>query len=78
MSKRKEIEVVQGGRSVEPWIAVLITSLVPLVVAIMLPESWRVPLYVVGGGLCAIGIALLLKQELGRMKHRNPHDDFLT
>jgi len=78
MSKQKEIEVVQGSRSVEPWIAVLFASLVPLVTAVMLPESWRVPLYVVGGVLCVIGIGLLLKQELGRMQHRKPSDDFLT
>jgi mannose/fructose/N-acetylgalactosamine-specific phosphotransferase system component IIC len=78
MSKQKEIEVVESGRSVEPWIAILLASLVPLVAAVMLPESWRVPLYVVGGVLCAVGIALLLKQEIGRMQHRSPHDDFLT
>ena len=63
MSNQKEVQVVEGGRSVEPWIAVLFTSLAVLVVAVMLPESWRVPLYVVGGVLCATGIALLVKQE---------------
>ena len=78
MSKQNELEVVESGRSVEPWIAVLLASLLPLVAAVMLPESWRVPLYVVGGVLCAVGVALLLKQEVGRMQHRNPHDDFLT
>jgi hypothetical protein len=78
MSNQKETEVAQSSRSVEPWIAVLFASLVPLVVAVMLPESWRVPLYVVGGVLCAIGVALLFKQELGRMQRRKPHDDFLT
>ena len=78
MSKQNELEVVESGRSVEPWIAVLLASLLPLVAAVMLPESWRVPLYVVGGVLCAVGVALLLKQEIGRMQHRNPHDDFLT
>ena len=66
MSKEKEIGVVQGGRSVESWIAVLLASLVPLVLAVVVPESWRVPLYVVGGALCAVGIALLVKQEAGR------------
>ena len=78
MSKQNEIEVVNTARSIEPWIAVLLASLVPLVAAVMLPESWRVPLYIGGGILCAIGLALLLKQELGRMEHRKPHDDFLT
>lgn len=78
MSKQNEIEVADGARSIEPWIAVLLASMVPLVAAVMLPESWRLPLYVVGGVLCAIGIVLLFKQELARMEHRKPHDDFLT
>jgi hypothetical protein len=62
MSKQNEIEVVDGGRSVEPWFAVLLSSLVPLVVAVMLPESWRMPLYGVGGLLCVIGVGLLIKR----------------
>jgi len=66
MSNQNEIEVVQNERSVEPWFAVLFSSLVPLIVAVMLPEAWRVPFYVVGGVLCAAGIALLVKQEARR------------
>ena len=66
MSKQQEIEVVHVERSMEPWIAVLLTSLVPLVAAVMLPESWRVPLFVIGGILCAFGIALLVKQEASK------------
>jgi hypothetical protein len=77
MSKQNEIEVADSARSIEPWIAVLFASLVPLVAAVMLPESWRLPLYVVGGVLCVIGIVLLFKQEVSRM-NRKPHDDFLT
>ncbi len=64
MSNQTELDVIDGGRAVEPWIAVLFASLVPLVAAVMVPESWRMPLYVVGGVLCALGIALLLKQEV--------------
>ncbi|MEO5817611.1 MAG: hypothetical protein ABIT20_20250 [Gemmatimonadaceae bacterium] len=78
MSQQNEIEVVHAEKSVEPWIVVLFASMVPLVAAVMLPASWRVPLYLVGGVLCAIGIALLFKQEVARMEHRKPHDDFLT
>lgn len=63
MSKQKEIDAVQDGRSLEPWIAVLFLSLVPLLAAVILPEPWRLPLYVIGGVLCATGIALLIKQE---------------
>jgi hypothetical protein len=63
MSKQNEVDVVAGGRTVEPWIAILIASLVPLAAAVMVPESWRIPLYVIGGALCVVGIGLLVKQE---------------
>ncbi|MDB4892608.1 MAG: hypothetical protein JWL61_4463 [Gemmatimonadetes bacterium] len=66
MSKQNEVDVIESGRSVEPWIAVLFASLVPLVVAVLLPEAWRMPLYVVGGVLCALGVGLLIRQESRR------------
>ncbi len=61
-----QMEIGNGGRSIEPWLVVSFASLVPLVVAMLLPESWRMPLYVIGGVLCAIGIALLFRQESSR------------
>jgi hypothetical protein len=54
------------GRSIEPWLAILLLSLVPLVTAVLLPEAWRMPLYVVGGAMCAAGVVLLVKQEVQR------------
>lgn len=66
MSSQNEIEVVDGDRSVESWIIVLFASLVTLVVAVMLPAEWRLPLFIGGGLLCAVGVALLVKQEARR------------
>jgi hypothetical protein len=64
MSNQSDFDVEATGRSIEPWLGILLVALVPLVLAVFLPESWRIPFYVVGGAICAGGLLLLVKQEV--------------
>jgi hypothetical protein len=64
MSNQNDFDVEATGRTIEPWFGILLGALVPLVLAVFLPEQWRIPFYVGGGAMCAGGLLLLVKQEV--------------
>jgi hypothetical protein len=63
------------GRAIEPWFAILLSALVPLVGALFVPISFRLPMYVVGGALCIWGLVLLVRHELEVRRQRNVTHD---
>jgi hypothetical protein len=52
----------------ESWLAVCFIAFIPISLALILPESLKVPLLAVGVVLSAIGLAMLVRKELRRMK----------
>jgi hypothetical protein len=52
----------------ESWLAVCFVAFIPIGLALILPESLKVPLLGVGVVLAAIGLAMLVRKELRRMK----------
>jgi len=61
-SRQSEASDAAAPRA-EPWLVIVLVSLVPLVGALFTPSSWRTLLYVVGGVVCAVGLTLLVLQE---------------
>lgn len=59
------------GRAVESWFAILLLALVPLVGALFVPAPWQFMLHVLGGGLCAAGLVMLVRHELSVRRERN-------
>jgi hypothetical protein len=59
------------GKAVEPWFAILLSSLVPLLVGLFVPDVWRTALHVLGGALCALGLVLLVRHEIAVRGQRN-------
>jgi hypothetical protein len=53
----------------EPWLAICFSAFIPIILALVLPESLKMPLLGVGVLLAAVGLALLVRKELHRMKH---------
>lgn len=47
----------------ESWLAVQVSSFVPILGAVLLPEAYRLPLCVLGGSLVAIGTLMLLRRK---------------
>jgi hypothetical protein len=60
-----------AGRAIEPWFAILLSSLVPLLGGLFVPDAWRAPLHVLGGALCVLGLVLMVKHELAVRRERN-------
>ena len=52
------------GGAIEPWFALLLSSLVPLMGAMFVPSPWRMILHAIGGTLCTVGLALLIRHEM--------------
>jgi hypothetical protein len=63
------------GGTVEPWFAILLSSLVPLLLGLFAPDAWRAPLHVLGGVLCAVGLVLLVRHEIAVRRQRNETTD---
>lgn len=59
------------GRAIEPWFAILLSSLVPLLGGLFVPGAWRTPLRVLGGVLCVLGLVLMVKHEIAVRRQRN-------
>ena len=53
----------------ESWLALCFLSFVPIVLALVLPESLKTPLLGAGVLIAAVGLAMLVRKELHRMKH---------
>lgn len=49
--------------AIEPWFVILLSALIPLLAGLFAPASWRTPLHLVGGGLCLVGLILLIRHE---------------
>lgn len=47
----------------EPWLAVALTSFVPVVLALFVPLSLHFPLYAGGGVLLGAGIVMFVRSE---------------
>lgn len=47
----------------ETWLAVQIVAIIPILGAILLPVSYRLPLCILGGTLVAIGTVMLLRHN---------------
>lgn len=47
----------------ESWLTVQISAFVPILGAVLLPETYRLPLCVLGGSLVAIGSLMLLRRK---------------
>ena len=47
----------------ETWLAVQIAAIVPILGAMVVPETYRLPLCVVGGALVAVGTVMLLRHK---------------
>jgi hypothetical protein len=47
----------------ETWLAVQITAIIPILGAMLVPASYRLPLCVLGGLLVAIGTLMLLRHK---------------
>ena len=47
----------------ESWLAVQISSFVPILGAVVLPETYRLPLCVLGGTLVVIGSVMLVRRK---------------
>jgi hypothetical protein len=52
----------------ESWLAVCFIAFIPISLALILPEALKVPLLGAGVALSAIGLAMLVRKELRRMK----------
>jgi hypothetical protein len=48
---------------IERWFLILIASLVPVLLAVVLPEVARLPLFVIAGGLVVTGFALMVRTD---------------
>jgi len=62
------------GRAIEPWFTILILALMPLVGALFVPAPWQYALHVLGGGLCVLGLVLLVRHEMTVRRQRNVTD----
>jgi hypothetical protein len=62
------------GGAIEPWFAILVSALVPLMAGLFAPGSWRTVLHVVGGVMCAWGLILLVRHEMTVRRQRNVTD----
>jgi hypothetical protein len=58
------------GGAIEPWFAILLSSLAPLLGGLFGPDAWRTPLHVLGGVLCAVGLVLLVRHEIAVREDR--------
>lgn len=47
----------------EKWLAVQVVAIVPILSAMLVPASYRLPLCVLGGALVAIGTVMLLRHK---------------
>ena len=47
----------------EKWLAVQIAAIVPILSAMLVPETYRLPLCVLGGALVAVGTVMLLRHK---------------
>ena len=52
------------GGAVEPWFAILVSSLVPLLSGLFAPGTWRTVLHVLGSLMCVAGLILLVRHEM--------------
>lgn len=60
-----------AGRAIEPWFIILLSSLVPLLGGLFVPDAWRAPLHVLGGVLCVVGLVLLVRHEIAVRRQQN-------
>lgn len=47
----------------EKWLAVQIAAIVPILGAMLVPETYRLPLCAIGGALVAVGTVMLLRHK---------------
>lgn len=47
----------------EKWLAVQIAAIIPILGAMLVPETYRLPLCVIGGALVAVGTVMLLRHK---------------
>ena len=47
----------------EKWLAVQVAAMVPILAAMVVPASYRLPLCVLGGALVAVGTVMLLRHK---------------
>jgi len=59
-----QVPAERRGGAIEPWFALLLLSLVPLMGALFVPSPWRMTLHAIGGILCAVGLVLLIRHEM--------------
>jgi hypothetical protein len=50
----------------EPWLVVLMASFVPTVMLFFLPDSFRIPLYLVIGVTLLVSVVMLVRREIER------------
>ena len=60
--------------AIEPWFAILLSALVPLLAALFVPSSWRTLFHAAGGLLCVAGLFLLIRHEMENRRKRNVTD----
>ena len=53
----------------ESWLAICFLAFIPITLALLLPASLKAPLLAVGVLLAVVGLAMLVRKELHRMKH---------
>ena len=53
----------------ESWLAVCFSAFIPIVPALLLPGSLRTVLLGIGVAIAVVGLAMLVRKELQRMKH---------
>jgi hypothetical protein len=68
-----DVEPSRAG-AIEPWFAILLSALVPLLAALFVPPAWRPFLHVAGGLLCVAGLVLLIRHEMEIRQQRNVTD----
>ena len=47
----------------EKWLAVQIAAIIPILGSMLVPETYRLPLCVIGGALVAVGTVMLLRHK---------------
>ena len=68
-----DVEPSREG-AIEPWFAILLSALVPLLAALFVPPPWRTFLHAAGGLLCVAGLFLLIRHEMEIRRKRNVTD----
>ena len=65
-----DVEPSREG-AIEPWFAILLSALVPLLAALFVPPAWHSFLHATGAILCLVGLLLLVRHEIEIRQKRN-------